>query len=62
MAAIPDFDFKVGQSYFRGRGYRALIALAIVRLPWRIFIFGGASATVFGLGWLLDFAHRYALR
>jgi hypothetical protein len=49
-----DFDFKIGRGHYRGRGSRALIALAIVHLP-RAALFGGAAvvATPSGI-WLIQ--------
>ena len=37
-----DFDFKIGQGRYRGRGARALVALVIVHLP-RAALFGGSA-------------------
>jgi hypothetical protein len=29
-AMLTDFDFRIGRSYFRGKGWRSLIVLAMV--------------------------------
>ena len=49
-----DFDFKIGRGHYRGRGSRALIALAIVYLP-RAALFGSAAAVATPGGiWLIQ--------
>ena len=48
-----DFDFKIGKGHYRGRGTRALVALAIVRLPIAALFGGGAYALQSVLPWLL---------
>jgi hypothetical protein len=59
MTSEPDFDFKMGRGHFRGRGLRALIALAIVLLP-RAMLYGagGLSASSI-LPWLLRAARAH---
>jgi len=58
MTAGPDFDFKIGQSHFRGRGGRALIALAIVRWRWPVLLLGGTLAAWMP-PWVWELVHRY---
>ena len=55
----PDFDFKIGQRCYRGRGMPALVALAIVHLPRAaLYATGGVTAHAILL-WLLQAARVY---
>jgi hypothetical protein len=49
-----DFDFKIGKGHYRGHGMRALVALAIVRLPLAALFSGGGVALYWVLPWLLQ--------
>ena len=48
----PDFEFRIGKGYYRGRGGRALVALAIVHLPRVAYVGGGSFALYSILPWL----------
>lgn len=57
MSQDQDFDFKIGRGHYRGRGSRALIALAIVHLP-RAALFGtGVVVTPPVVVWLIQTVH-----
>ena len=54
MSQDQDFDFKIGRAHYRGRGSRALIALAIVHLP-RAALFGsGVAVTTPAVVWFIQ--------
>jgi hypothetical protein len=54
-----DFDFKIGKAHYRGRGGRALVALAIVQLPRAaLWVTGGIAAGSI-LPWALHVLRAY---
>lgn len=57
-----DFDFKIGKGHYRGRGVRALVALAIVRLPLSALFGGGGFALYSVLPWMLQAIRAYVGR
>ena len=52
MTPNLDFDFKIRQDHYRGKGTPALVALAIVHLPRAAFVGGGSLALSSILPWL----------
>ena len=57
MTIGTDFDFKIGRGHYRGRGWRALVALTIVHLPRAALIGGGGFSLYSGLPWLMKALH-----
>jgi hypothetical protein len=58
MSQDQDFDFKIGRGHYRGRGSRALIALAIVYLPRAVLFGSGVAVTTPAVVWLIQAVHR----
>ena len=53
MSQDQDFDFKIGQGHYRGRGSRGLIALATVHLPRAALVGSGVAVATPGAVWLI---------
>ena len=59
MTIETDFDFKTRRGHFRGRGLRALIALAIVHLP-RAMLYGAGGLIASSiLPWMMHAVQAY---
>lgn len=59
MSQDQDFDFKIGRGHYRGRGGRALIALAIVHLRPAAYVGGGSLALYSILPRLWQIVHAH---
>ncbi|HEX3414486.1 MAG TPA: hypothetical protein VHT00_22505 [Stellaceae bacterium] len=51
---VIDYDFRLGRSHLRGKGWRGLIALVMVLLLRAMIIAGIAISTRIGVHWLVQ--------